>query len=189
VVEPAAQVDDAELASQAKEGRRAAFAALYERRYGLVFGYFRARVLDSHQAEDLAQEVFVRVFDAIRRYNTELRFQSWLMGICRNVLREHVRHIKRRRETGWTELCIELEGLADDEGLYDDVLHLVPVCIEGLNDAAAKSLRWHYMGGLKVQKIADKLKSFDFVVYSQLKRCIKTQLEQGGSSTERGRET
>ncbi len=183
--EPVAQHDDAELASAAKDGQKHAFAQLYERRHGLVFGYFRARVLDHSQAEDLTQEVFLRVFDAIRRYDTTQRFQSWLMGISRNVLREYVRGIKRRRESGWTELCIELEGMVDDEGLYDDVLHLVPQCMKGLNEAAAKSLNWHYMAGMKVQAIADRLertlgatKVLMVRARQALKRCIKKHLDE-----------
>lgn len=191
MVQPIEQLDDADLASKAKRGDRAAFAAIYARHYGLTFGYFRARVLDNHMAEDMTQEVFLRVFDAISRFNTELRLQSWLMGICRNVLREHVRKQMRRREIGWTELCLELEDMfnpGDDEGMFDDILHLVPVCMSKLSEPSANSIRWHYMGGMKVQKIADKLdrtlgavKVLMVRARQALKRCIKTHLE-GGSS-------
>ena len=80
--------NDAELAAKVKRGDRNAFAQLYQRHHAVVYGYFRARVLDPHVAEDLTQEAFMRIFGAIARFNTELRFQSWLMGICRNVLRE-----------------------------------------------------------------------------------------------------
>jgi len=178
------QQDDAELAASVKQGDRTAFATLYSRHYSIVFGYFRARVLDSHVAEDLAQEAFMRIFGAIGRFDTKLRFQSWLMGICRNVLREQVRHIMRRREIGWTELCMDVEGMVEDDGLYEDVLHLVPGCMSKLSEHSAQSLHLHYMGGMKVEKIANKLgrtlgavKVLMVRARQALKRCIKAQLE------------
>lgn len=184
MVEAAKQQDDAELAANVKRGDRTAFATLYSRHYSIVFGYFRARVLDSHIAEDLAQEAFMRIFGAIARFDTKLRFQSWLMGICRNVLREQVRHIMRRRELGWTELCLDLEGMVEDDGLYDDVLHLVPGCMSKLSEHSMQSLHLHYMGGMKVEKIAKKLgrtlgavKVLMVRARQALKRCIKTQLD------------
>lgn len=183
-LENAEQLDDAELAAKVKGGDRAAFGQLYTRHHAVVYGYFRARVLDPHVAEDLCQEAFLRVFGAISRFDVKLRFQSWLMGICRNVLREQVRHIMRRRELGWTELCLELEGMVDTEGLYDDVLHLVPACMAKLSEPSAQSLHWHYMGGMKVEKIAKRLgrtlgavKVLMVRARQALKRCIKTQLQ------------
>lgn len=177
------QPDDAALAAQVKRGDRSAFATLYARHHAIVYGYFRARVLDTHVAEDLSQEAFLRVFDAISRFDTELRFQSWLMGICRNVLREHVRHVMRRREVGWTELCLELEGMVDEEGLYQDILRFVAACMTKLSEPSRNSLHWHYMGGLKVEKIAKRLgrtlgatKVLMVRARQALKRCIKGQL-------------
>ena len=126
----------------------------------------------------------MRAFGALKRFDTSLRLQSWIIGISRNVLREHVRKSKRRREVGWTELCIELEGMVDDEGLYDDVLHLVPTCISTLSEPAALSLNRHYMGGKKIQEIADEMgrtlgavKVLMVRARQVLKRCIRRQLE------------
>ena len=126
----------------------------------------------------------MRAFGALKRFDTSLRLQSWIIGISRNVLREHVRKSKRRREVGWTELCIELEGMVDDEGLYDDVLHLVPACISTLSEPAALSLNRHYMGGKKIQEIADEMgrtlgavKVLMVRARQALKRCIRRQLE------------
>jgi RNA polymerase sigma-70 factor (ECF subfamily) len=187
LADPAVQIEDNSLAQRAKAGERTAFAQLYEQHRAPAFGYFRARVLTSHDAEDLTQEVFVRAFTAISRYNTEMRFQPWLIGICRNVLREHVRKVKRRSEVGWTELCLELEGLIDDESIYDDVLHILPVCLSTLSEPSSQALHWHYMGGMKIQQIADRMtrtlgavKVLMVRARQALKRCIKSQIESKG---------
>jgi RNA polymerase sigma-70 factor, ECF subfamily len=189
VVQTVEQPDDAKLAAKVKRGDRTAFGTLFARHHPMVFGYFRARVLDGHIAEDLSQEAFLRVFSAIGRFDTSLRLQSWLMGICRNVLREHVRHVMRRREMGWTELCLELEGMVDDEGLYEDVLQFLPTCLTKLSEPSRNSLHWHYMGGLKVEKISKRLgrtlgatKVLMVRARQALKRCIRNQHESSANS-------
>ncbi|MBI1375836.1 MAG: sigma-70 family RNA polymerase sigma factor [Phycisphaera sp.] len=177
------QIEDARLATRVQDGEKSALASLYTRYHPMVYGYFRARVLDTHVTEDLAQEVFLRIFGAIGRFDTERRFQSWLMGICRNVLREHVRGIRRRKEIMWTELCLELEEMVDEDSLYDDVLHMVPGCMATLSESASQSLHWHYMGGQKIDQIARRLKRSVGAVKvlmvrarQALKRCIKKQM-------------
>ena len=110
------------------------------------------------------------------------------MGICRNVLREHVRSVGKQRKVAWPELCLELEGMIDEDGIYDDVLHLVPVCLSGLGESSGKALHWHYMESLKVDQIASRMdrtvgavKVLMVRARQALKRCIKSHLKVGGS--------
>src|SRR5215472_14375202 len=100
---------DGELVAAAQRGDRAAFTALIERYQGLVYGYLRARVLQASDADDLAQEVFLRSYSARARFDSSAMVGPWLIGIARNLLREHARKSRRRREVGWTEICLELE--------------------------------------------------------------------------------
>ena len=186
----AEEQQDQSLARGAQRGEKSAFAELYARHHRAVFGYFRARVLDPNDAEDLCQEVFFRAFGAIERYDTAAKIRPWLVGISRNVLREHVRRVHRRKETGWTELCMELEQMAGDaESPYEEVLHLLPLCLQGLGDSASKALHWHYMGGQKIQEIADRLdrtvgavKVLMVRARQALKRCIHQHIKQHGGT-------
>ena len=105
--------DDAGLLAAAQRGDHAAFTAIIERHAKLVHGYLRARLTRSADAEDLGQEVFLRVYTAkaVPRGTMDLAMRPWLLGIARNVLREHVRATRRRRETAWTALCLDVEDL------------------------------------------------------------------------------
>ena len=96
-----------------------------------------------------------------------------------------MRKVKRRSEVGWTELCLELEGMIDEDSLYDDVLHLLPVCLATLSEPSSQALHWHYMSGMKIQHIADRMertlgavKVLMVRARQALKRCIKSQIEE-----------
>ena len=116
------------LGAKNKEEVRRIFSDVYAQNRGAVFGYFRARTFDTNDAEDLTQEVFLRAYGALARFDTSQQIRPWLMGIGRNVLREHVRKSGRRKEVSWTELCIELEDLLGDDSPYDDVMQVLPLC-------------------------------------------------------------
>lgn len=171
--------------ASAKRGDRAAIAEIYMQCQPYCFGYFRSRLLDTHAADDLTQEAFVRVFGAISRFQLDQRFDAWLLGICRNVLREHVRKFRGRREVLWAELCLELATASgDEEGPYDDLLPLVPVCMSRLAPNAEAVLRSHYLEGKKVAELAidmnrspSAIKMLMLRARKAMKSCIRASMQ------------
>ena len=98
-------------------------------------------LLEPADAEDLCQEVFLRCYLGRGRFDSSIQVRPWLIGIARNVLREHVRKMKRRKEVAWTELCLELDALISTENpRYDEVLAFLPECLESLGPSAGR--RW-----------------------------------------------
>ena len=59
---------DAELIAQAKAGQIEAFGELYQRYLDPIYRYIRIRVAEDNIAEDLTELVFLRAFEALRRY-------------------------------------------------------------------------------------------------------------------------
>jgi RNA polymerase sigma-70 factor, ECF subfamily len=110
VSEPA----DDDLALAARAGDRAAFETLIARYRGRVTLFARALLRRPEDAEDLAQESFVRAFLCLSAYEPRGQFRSWLFGIVANVCREHQRHERRRPET--MSASDELERPAPDTG-------------------------------------------------------------------------
>jgi RNA polymerase sigma-70 factor (ECF subfamily) len=88
---------DHELAIQASEGRERAYRELLERYERPVFSLVFRMVRDRATAEDLAQEAFVRAFQAIDRYNPAYKFSSWLFKVANNLTIDHLR--KRKLDT------------------------------------------------------------------------------------------
>jgi len=100
-------VADATLVLETLKGDKTAFSELYDRYARLVRAVCNDTTRDLSQAQDLAQEVFLRAYSKLDRLNEPDRFGSWLMSITRNVCREYRRGKFRDRHV--------LVGLAPDE--------------------------------------------------------------------------
>ena len=92
-----AKVEDRELASLAAQGREAAFRELLSRYERPVFSLVYRMVRDRTLAEDLAQETFIRAFNAIASYDPAYRFSNWIFKIANNLTIDHLR--RRRLDT------------------------------------------------------------------------------------------
>ncbi|MEX0586506.1 MAG: sigma-70 family RNA polymerase sigma factor [Pirellulales bacterium] len=150
---------DDELLAAAQGGDQAAFALLIERHQRAIYGYLRCRLNEPADAEDLCQEVFLRSYQSEGHFDSPAMVRPWLIGIARNVLREHVRRVARRREIGWTALCLEVDhSLEPVDPLYDDVVHLLPDCIESLGQSAREALEMHYRSELRLAQIGERLR-------------------------------
>src|SRR5437899_1721127 len=91
--------EDAELVRRWQDGEASAFEALV-RRWQQPIGRFVARLSGSNdRAQDLCQEVFLRLFQAGPRYRERGAFSTWLYQIALNVTRDAAR--RRRPETAW----------------------------------------------------------------------------------------
>jgi RNA polymerase sigma-70 factor (ECF subfamily) len=85
---------DADLAAEALGGSEAACRALVAR-YATPAVNLAARMLNNRaQAEDLAQEAFVRAFARLATYDTRRSFASWFFQIVRNVTIDHLRRTR-----------------------------------------------------------------------------------------------
>jgi len=76
---------DAALVAASLSGDREAFGALVRRYKGMVMGRIHAIVGDRHEAEDLAQESFVRAYRALSQLERPSEFASWMGSIARNA--------------------------------------------------------------------------------------------------------
>jgi RNA polymerase sigma-70 factor (ECF subfamily) len=92
-----AQLDDRELATLAAAGREGAFREILVRYERPVFSLVYRMVRDRTLAEDLAQEAFIRAFNAIGSYNKSYKFSNWIFKIANNHTIDHLR--KRRLDT------------------------------------------------------------------------------------------
>lgn len=92
-----ADIDDRELAELAAGGRELAFRELLTRYERPVFSLVFRMVRDRGLAEDLAQESFIRAFNAIGSYDPRYKFSNWIFKIANNHTIDHLR--KRKLDT------------------------------------------------------------------------------------------
>jgi RNA polymerase sigma-70 factor (ECF subfamily) len=79
-------VTDEQLIMEARAGSRGAVEALFERYRRPIWRFFRRRTVEAGRAEELAQDTFVAMLEAVRRYEPRAAFRSYLFGIAYNVL-------------------------------------------------------------------------------------------------------
>ena len=88
------QEDEAALVAEAVAGSERAFQSLVERYQRPVFSLVMRMVRDRGLAEDVTQEVFVKAWLALARYDPRRRFASWLFKIASNAAIDHLRRKK-----------------------------------------------------------------------------------------------
>ncbi len=89
---------DARLMMRVREDDAAAFEELVRRYQGRLLAVIENMIGSREQAEDLAQDVFLRVFRARHTYRPQAKFSTWLFTIANNVVKNAKRSKARRRE-------------------------------------------------------------------------------------------
>jgi RNA polymerase sigma-70 factor, ECF subfamily len=82
---------DQQVVQLAREGRERAFRELIGRYQRPVFSLIYRLVRDREKAEDLAQDTFIKVLNAIDRYDPTFKFSSWIFKIAHNTALDHLR--------------------------------------------------------------------------------------------------
>lgn len=100
-----AAASDQQIVAWAQDGTELAFRELVRRYQRPVFSLIYRMVRDREVAEDLAQETFIKVLNAIDTYRPEHKFSSWIFKIANNAAIDHL----RRREPD----MLSLEGAPD----------------------------------------------------------------------------
>jgi RNA polymerase sigma-70 factor, ECF subfamily len=92
-----AALTDQQVVQLARQGRERAYRELIGRYQRPVFSLIYRMVRDREKAEDLAQDTFVKVLNAIDRYDPKFKFSSWIFKIAHNTALDRLR--RREPET------------------------------------------------------------------------------------------
>jgi len=85
------RLSDQEIVERARQGRESAFRELIRRYERPVFSLIFRLVRDRERAEDLAQETFIKVLNALDRYDPSYKFSSWIFKIAHNTALDDLR--------------------------------------------------------------------------------------------------
>ncbi len=134
---------DVELMARAGEGDHEAFRRLVERHQHAVVGTVAKMLGNPSEAEDIAQQVFFRLWRHAKRYRPEAKFTTYLFTITRNLVFNETRRLSRRKEVSADEreenshTLIEADPVRqpDNELLQDELRREVDKAIAALPDA------------------------------------------------------
>jgi RNA polymerase sigma-70 factor (ECF subfamily) len=107
--------DDIRLMQLVCAGDTAAFEKLVDRHQRVVFGTVARMLGDNSDAQDIAQEVFVRVWKSAKRYVPTAKFTTWLLKIARNLVFNEL-----RRRSRHAPLPLRVESEDEDRPLRDE---------------------------------------------------------------------
>ena len=144
---------DLELVAAAMAGGPEAFSPIVEHYQDAVFGIALARLGDFHEAQDVAQEVFVAAFQSLGTLRDPGRLGAWLrsLTICRCVDR-----LRARRQLTPIEddMHATTEPGPDEQLQQREVGQMVLKAIGGLGKAQRETVTLFYVNGYPVAEVA-----------------------------------
>jgi RNA polymerase sigma-70 factor (ECF subfamily) len=148
--------DEESLIRQAQQGDRPAFAALVDRYWERLHRWLYHLTRDSHAAEDLAQETFLKALANLGKFRAGTNFSAWLFRIGHNNFANQYRAATRRREQLPDDLPAAGAGPAD-EAISKEALQEVARALERLPVEFRAALLLRVEEGLSFRQIADVL--------------------------------
>ncbi len=112
---------DVSLMLRVQNDDAVAFEAIIDRYQGKVIRFMQGWVTNVHQAEDLAQDVFLRVFKARKNYAPTAKFTTWLYKIAHNVASNHA-----RRGSTKHEFLLAHQNASEDTGQILESIAIAP---------------------------------------------------------------
>lgn len=93
-------VSDEQLIEWVAQGDASCLGTLFERHHRAVYRYCRQMTRNDTLAEDLVQDIFLKILKKARTFRREGTFRGWLFNIARNVTLDHLRRSQRRAASG-----------------------------------------------------------------------------------------
>jgi RNA polymerase sigma-70 factor, ECF subfamily len=151
---PETLTSDEELACRARQGCAASFEQLLRRFQTPVLHFLRQRGF-SADAEDLAQETFLRAYENLHRYDRRWAFSAWLFTIARRTSLNHRRRVRPTADTRVVEAALSsdaapLQNLVAEESrrrLWDQAGAV-------LSEEQTTALWLHYVEEMPAREIA-----------------------------------
>jgi RNA polymerase sigma-70 factor, ECF subfamily len=169
---------DSDLVSRAAGGDASAFQALVERHRSMVYRVAYQFAGNHYDAEDIAQEVFIKVYRSLERFRQDAQLTSWLYRIVMNACIDH----RRRRGSSSAQLSEEAEQRLlnmpeeapgpEDRAYAGELGMVLESEIERLPDGQRIVFVMRHHQGLKLSEIADALGLAEGTVKRQLHAAI-----------------
>ncbi len=160
--------DDAAVVLRVRAGKHDEFAVLVDRYLPVAHAVSYAQLRNVTDAEDAAQDAFLKAFESLDGLREPAKFGPWLLTIVRNICRNHQR--SRAREAERVDAVAAMEEPSADRLEDRELRVLVRQQIEGLDDIHREALLLHYYGGRSIKEIAALLELSQDAVRKRLQR-------------------
>jgi RNA polymerase sigma-70 factor, ECF subfamily len=185
-----AQMDDATIMLELRTGNMAGFDYLIQKYRKPIVHFMYRMVHNQAVAEELAQEVFLRVYRSRETYRAEARFSTWLYRIATNLGVNHARDTRHERtastvyldetdsETGTTPDVADTTPGAEANLLRQERLNAIREHVMALPERQRMAVLMHKYEGMDYKQIGDVLKLSESATKSLLFRAYQTLREK-----------
>ena len=174
---------DAELMLRVRDGDEASFGLLLERHRSPVIHFLYRMVQNAAVAEELAQEVFLRVYKSRGSYEPTAKFTTWLFRIATHLALNWIRDgrnekrqssLDEEKPEGIAKQLSDRSRTAEQELVYQAKLREVRQAIESLPSKQRAAVMMHKYEEMEYAQIADVLSCSESAVKSLLFRAYES---------------
>ena len=169
-------VDVEALIQRCLKGDQSAWEAIVATYRRKVFNVAYKFVGKHDEAEDLTQDIFIKIFKSLDTFDRRANFQTWLISISRNLCIDHYRSVRKERETIDRDVdANELSPHSHDPGPVAaleqrDRVALLREALAALPDTLRTAVLMRDIQELSYQEIADQLRLPEGTVKSRINR-------------------
>jgi RNA polymerase sigma-70 factor (ECF subfamily) len=181
---------DAAIMLRVAAGDESGFNYLVEKHYRAMIHFLFRMVRNQAVAEELAQEVFLRVYRSRQTYRAEAKFTTWLYRIATNLGVNHARDTRHERaaptiyldqpdpETGTTPDVADARPVVEEELLKDERMQAIRKHVMALPERQRTAVLMHKYQGLDYKEIGAVLRLSESATKSLLFRAYQTLRER-----------
>jgi RNA polymerase sigma-70 factor (ECF subfamily) len=154
------QEEDHRLMLRVAQGDDAAFRRLYDRYKAPVRSYIHSLVRTASVADEIAQEVFLRVYRSRDRYTADAKFSTWLWTIARNLSFDQLRKKSEILQDETSPAALEPESpdpTAEALLVERATQQGIQICLDELTPAQSQAVALRIHAELSYEQIADTL--------------------------------
>ena len=164
------------LIEQCLAGDQIAWEQIVRQNWRKVFNVAYKFVGKHDEAEDLTQDIFLKIFKALKTFDRRANFQTWIISISRNLCIDHYRSVRKERQTIARDVdSSELQPATPDRGPYAQAEHQdlraqLRLALETLPVTLRTAVVLRDLQELSYQEIADRLGLPEGTVKSRINR-------------------
>ena len=164
------------LIEQCLAGDQVAWEQIVRQNWRKVFNVAYKFVGKHDEAEDLTQDIFLKIFKALKTFDRRANFQTWIISISRNLCIDHYRSVRKERQTIARDVdSNDLQPATPDRGPYAQAEHQdlraqLRQALESLPITLRTAVVLRDLQELSYQEIADRLGLPEGTVKSRINR-------------------
>jgi RNA polymerase sigma-70 factor (ECF subfamily) len=164
------------LIEQCLAGNQAAWETIVHQNWRKVFNVAYKFVGKHDEAEDLTQDIFLKIFKALRTFDRRANFQTWIISISRNLCIDHYRSVRKERQTIARDVDAgDLQPISAERGPYaaaehQDLRAMLQQALHTLPATLRTAVVLRDLQELSYQEIADHLHLPEGTVKSRINR-------------------